>query len=889
MSTSPVIIVDSHEERIAGLQALLLRRGIASHVVRSWDRAIEMLESVQDVPLALVGMGLLVKQEGDAAAAASMQLMMMGVPAILTYNEMHAFEVDMLRDVAHFSSYLEWPSSEAQVVETIAAILPDFATGDLAHTKPKRPSTGWIGLERLVEKDSETQNPVVLIDNEKDRVASIRDVLARQGLASQAFDDWVNGIGAVESTPPPLVILGYEAVMRAGPDAITLADEDLHGLGIPSILVYDAMLEFEVSMVEDECHFVSYVSWPAEDNAIATALSSVLDVDVATPDTLESESSSGFFGFDLADDTPQDARQRVPIPSLSAGNLAEVLLPRLLYFLAVQRRTGHLLVQNDAQSLKISVQDGGLVRRSGEERILSSLQAAFSWTQGTYRFEWEQIEGGQLVPLLDFIYEGISQYTSFNELLLRFVKYQSNYPAYTSLFLGRYKLLSKLGNVCDVAQMCRGQATLGELLKRASGHYDTFAPALAFCFHTDAVGVLEKPGRAPIGITYSLQSRMTSVQTAEAQRPALLGKTMMGFKSVQPTQAQIMRMSAEQYGLLAAFEKAQSDLLEVDPYDAFSLVPGCGRNAVRLAFKGFQSLIPDLSDERIPTPLRVTQRLVAGAIQDAYLLLMAEEKVDEPTALAQNASLPQSEFAQHLKTLPELFDAMFASLPEPENTLQELDIPLLEAELIGTPVASPTPRTTPPPRPARTSPPPRPRASAPSLRATPSTRPKDKRPSVVRASAVVPEPAQPVEEEPPPQPQHSAEDHFKMGMRHLDAQRFEQAHEQFRAALKADSDNGLYLAYETWTSFLLNPTAKANATRKLQKAKRMDGGLEMAIYFLGSIALQRNEFDEARRHFKRVLKQNPDNYEAQQKLRLVKMREAKKEKGGLFSKLFKDR
>lgn len=653
--------------------------------------------------------------------------------------------------------------------------------------------------------------PIILIDDNAKRARALQTVLvSRQGLPSQLLPRWGRAVEMLEQAPSiPLAVLGYELLVAEDASAAD-ASMQLLMLGVPAILVYDSRNEARVRQLKGFAHYASYLAWPASDAEIERALEAALSVGSTTTPAVQRE----------APEPRPLERQNIPIPSLSVGNLAKVPLARLLYLLGVQRRTGALSVTHGTQSLSVALRDGWLLRSEDNPRALDALRDAFAWSSGTYTFTWDT-EGetaGQHVSLLEYIYEGLTQHTAYNGVLARLAKLDATFPAYTALFLGRYKLLSSLPHTLDVARRCRGQESLSQLLQQATNQFDTFVPILAFCLHTDLVALLEQPGHAPIGITYTLHGRVTSVSSSSPPRPVLLGETHHEI-AIRPTQQAILQMSLLQLTLLSELETTQTTLLDTPPYTAFGLASGCGREAVRSAFQSLKEHLPPLPElAELPNPIRLTHGQLSGALQDTYLLLMARESEDP-----QDPRPPvESPFAARFMALTPPIDAVVEELqPKTHPGLRTVELPTRAVQA--------------PPR-------------APRRQATP------------------PAPLQP--QTPTPS------ELFTQGIKHLHAQRFLEARDAFREALACDADNGRYLAHEAWASYLHNPSRQANTARKLRKALRMEQGFVDATCFLGAIALQNDALEEARKLFKRVLREDPEHFGARSRLRQLKARSA---------------
>jgi CheY-like chemotaxis protein/tetratricopeptide (TPR) repeat protein len=97
----------------------------------------------------------------------------------------------------------------------------------------------------------------------------------------------------------------------------------------------------------------------------------------------------------------------------------------------------------------------------------------------------------------------------------------------------------------------------------------------------------------------------------------------------------------------------------------------------------------------------------------------------------------------------------------------------------------------------------------------------------------------------------------------------------FREAFSLNPSQAIYLAYLGWSYFVDNPSspqAVNEAVNTLKKAVGMQANLALGYQFLGQIALQREQHDEARRWLQKCVDLEPNNVEAQRGLRLVAQR-----------------
>src|SRR5690606_15575982 len=95
-------------------------------------------------------------------------------------------------------------------------------------------------------------------------------------------------------------------------------------------------------------------------------------------------------------------------------------------------------------------------------------------------------------------------------------------------------------------------------------------------------------------------------------------------------------------------------------------------------------------------------------------------------------------------------------------------------------------------------------------------------------------------------------EHFDLGERALARNRFSTARGRFEAALEQDPDNGNYRAHLAWATLLCHPDRVEQARKDLEKAAQSKDGAEVASYFLGTLALRDDDFNQAIKHLRRT-------------------------------------
>ena len=129
-----------------------------------------------------------------------------------------------------------------------------------------------------------------------------------------------------------------------------------------------------------------------------------------------------------------------------------------------------------------------------------------------------------------------------------------------------------------------------------------------------------------------------------------------------------------------------------------------------------------------------------------------------------------------------------------------------------------------------------------------------------------------------------AEDLFQQGERLLKAGRVADALAHFEEAISLNHTEAEFYAYRGYARYLAEGNASLGAAKQdLDRALASDRDMASAHYLLGMMALKEGDAAEAEKRFRRTVECDASHAEAQQQLRVMKMRE-EKEKGGLFGR-----
>lgn len=141
----------------------------------------------------------------------------------------------------------------------------------------------------------------------------------------------------------------------------------------------------------------------------------------------------------------------------------------------------------------------------------------------------------------------------------------------------------------------------------------------------------------------------------------------------------------------------------------------------------------------------------------------------------------------------------------------------------------------------------------------------------------------------------AADEAFKNGKRLLERGSFREAYRMLREATEVNPSEPDFWAYRRWAEYCMldtnadgRPARSGEVERIRIELEKLVNGTEhcdMGHVFLGHIAKAHDDLDEATRQYKTALRKNGRNTEAQTNLRLLSMREAKRNTG-LFQRIF---
>lgn len=420
-----------------------------------------------------------------------------------------------------------------------------------------------------------------------------------------------------------LVIIALEEMMRR-PALTPLICAELHNRRCPVLVILPQGTPTPV--VELEASKLDYhtLLMPQDNEAIVSAINRLSEQPLAhlpesaaaTPSTpgthLPERAWVGWlYGMPLTRVTPAP-RIAIPMPSLSSGELHELPLPRLAYLFSIQRRTGRLTLKRDRRECVIEISRGRL-------EDTPEVRAAFAWTQGQYHFKSRTPDPKDYSAspaedeLLSFLYEGITQHMSFNDIAAQLAPHSHHYPHTTTQLAERRISLTFLDQLYDVLERCDGSTTLTQLLAKRILPFEAMFHALAFGLLTDTIVFLDAPSTPPVSVTYALRKPNPDELAA--------------LEEDSGTFAQIARLTPTDKHILDQLQELNTHFQRANPYDVFGLTPGCGGDAVRFAFYRLASTHhPQHYQIYEGTFVQVVADLVFKQLQDMSHVLLAQEE-----------------------------------------------------------------------------------------------------------------------------------------------------------------------------------------------------------------------------------------------------------------------
>lgn len=316
----------------------------------------------------------------------------------------------------------------------------------------------------------------------------------------------------------------------------------------------------------------------------------------------------------------------VTMPGLSRGSLKRLTVPRLLYLLSVQQRSGELIITHGSLECTVSFWKGALIDTGELRGGARDLQATFAWKDGYYRFlDGDKVSGDE-VDLLRYIADGLHEFVPFNELAGRLAEHAEHYPAFTTL-LELKEVAQSVETAAAVALACTGQQQLKALSTDTAHSVHSLLESLALMTCIDAVVFFDVPMKTPVGVSYALRE-VTTEDLIEIDAPLTLPKGRASQRRRMPasTMQKIAKLDEAGQALLQKLKRLRDTFAQSDPYVVLGVIPGCGTNEVHAAyFKHLATHRSEVYSKYEHTPVKVLAELVLGTIKNAYQLVLSQE------------------------------------------------------------------------------------------------------------------------------------------------------------------------------------------------------------------------------------------------------------------------
>lgn len=121
--------------------------------------------------------------------------------------------------------------------------------------------------------------------------------------------------------------------------------------------------------------------------------------------------------------------------------------------------------------------------------------------------------------------------------------------------------------------------------------------------------------------------------------------------------------------------------------------------------------------------------------------------------------------------------------------------------------------------------------------------------------------------------------HGEIYLRKKGKDNYARAEEYFRDATLHDPENPDAWTLLGWVRYLLDPSTSSGSTRTIEKAIKIDPKHANAWYFLGRIALLKDDTERARRRFAKAVGFDPKHVGAARELRLIERRSGGERRG----------
>jgi len=327
----------------------------------------------------------------------------------------------------------------------------------------------------------------------------------------------------------------------------------------------------------------------------------------------------------------------ITMPGLTRGSLKRIAVPRLLYLLSVQQRSGELIIAQGTLECSVAFWKGALIDTGQLYGGAKDMQAAFAWRDGNYKFLDGEKVTGEEVDLLQFIAEGLHEFVPFNELAGRLAEHSEHFPSFTTL-LEMSDVVHSVELAAKMALTYTGDKSLKTLFAEDHSPVHDALECLALMTCTDSVVFFEAPTKTPVGISYALREVSTE-DRIEIDTSLALPKGRASHRRRMPatTMQKIAKLDEEGQAILRKLKRLRDTFAQSDPYVVLGLTPNCGTNEVHSAyFKHLSVHRSEVYSKYEHTPVKVLAELVLGTIKNAYQLVLSQESERRARSTTQN-------------------------------------------------------------------------------------------------------------------------------------------------------------------------------------------------------------------------------------------------------------
>ncbi|MGI5828669.1 MAG: tetratricopeptide repeat protein [Bradymonadia bacterium] len=531
-----------------------------------------------------------------------------------------------------------------------------------------------------------------------------------------------------------------------------------------------------------------------------------------------------------------------------SGFIEAVKVPRLLMLMSRFKATGVLKLQSQNQTLRLELCDGKLCPTVKDVQVKSAL----AWADGSFEFDSKAkvAHGTTCVDLEQIVNQGVFSHYPFNVLMLQLGHHMEQYPVQRDQF--------PLAETVDPSMLwwdhCKGDVKLHDLIKLSGPNIEAVCRDIFFAKISDAIAFSDTPFMGELSIVYDAN---------------------LGDEEFKPYSRK--EESPEEERIYAQLKDLHTQLEAGDIHKVLGVEKACGAKALEEAYYLWIKKYHSDKFAKLQNP-KITK------LSTDLLMLM---NTNYPAVLKREQSAVRGAPHSEVKTVAAPQEAK-KSLHEDKKSLHEEEMPQKPVtgqyrsssrisaiySAVTKPKSSPAAAT-----PKKTN-----GVSQSDYVAVAS-------PSVARKlSELIAE-----QNAPPPIDQNLANQSpqalLQLGRKKLDMKQTAEAVSILNYAASLDPESVEIAANAVWSEYLHKDKSGAECITKLQQLIARHSGPAKtgfwALYYLGNIYFESEQFNEAQLHLESALKINPQHTDAQRLLRLASMRVEKssEQAKGFFSRL----